>query len=184
VSRTRSSPTSLARVPGRGRGRQDDVHRRMIPLYEVWAGSRLQRWLPPAREAQTLPLVRNEGVADMHDYSPAGILIASCPGFLATAGRRTMIMDSSGRIVAKTGRDHEKIPQSGLQGYALSPHVQSSAHAADTIDQQVRAEPERIRVSSVRRLTRLRCEAGIHVCVLCGYPSCGGCARGRFRNIT
>lgn len=30
---------------------------------------------------------------------------------------------------------------------------------------------------------RLRCQAGIHVCVLRRYPSCGGCARGRFRNL-
>src|SRR5579859_624853 len=66
----------------------------------------------------------------MHDYSPAGILIAPCPDFLAIAELRTMIMDSSSRIVAKTVHDHEKISQSGLQDYALSPHIPSSAHAA------------------------------------------------------
>src|SRR5579859_1184210 len=45
---------------------------------------------------------------DMHDYSPAGILIAPCPDFLAIAELRTMIMDSSSRIVAKTVHDHER----------------------------------------------------------------------------
>ena len=62
----------------------------------------------------------------MHDYSPAGILIAPCPDFLAIAELRTMIMDRPSRILAKTVRDHEKISQSGLQDYA----VPSSAHAA------------------------------------------------------
>ena len=76
-------------------------------------------------------ICRIEGVADMHDYSPAGILIAPCPDFLTIAELRTMIMGSSSRIAAKTVHDHEKIPQSGLQGYALLPHVPLSAHAAD-----------------------------------------------------
>jgi hypothetical protein len=45
----------------------------------------------------------------MHNYLSAGIVIEPRLDFLASTGQRTMIVDSSGRIVAKSVRDHEKI---------------------------------------------------------------------------
>jgi hypothetical protein len=45
----------------------------------------------------------------MHNYLLAGIVIEPRLDFLASTGQRTMIVDSSGRIVAKSVRDHEKI---------------------------------------------------------------------------
>jgi hypothetical protein len=76
----------------------------------IWQGGRRDRCSTKegVKAAARTHACRDEDVAYMHNYLSTSIVIEPRLDFLASTGQRTMIVDTSGRIVAKTVHDHEK----------------------------------------------------------------------------